>query len=84
VRESYHIEATGFETTGSQPEVIQRVSVRSDDLDSVIERALRLFQRLRVPQRQGPKIEAIRVLDGAGIEVFRWSVWNELTKRTAR
>jgi len=84
VRETYHIEATGFETSGSRPEVVQRVSVRSDNLDSVIERALKLFQRLRVPQRQGPKVEAIRVLDGAGMEVFRWSVWNELSKRTAR
>jgi len=84
VRETYHIEATGFETSDSRAEVVQRVSVRSDNLDSVTERAMRLFQRLRAPQRQGPKVEAVRVLNGAGMEVFRWSVWNELTKSAAR
>jgi hypothetical protein len=84
VRETYHIEATGFETSDSRPEVVQRVSVRSDNLDSVIERAMKLFQRLRAPQRQGPKVEAVRVLNGAGMEVFRWSVWNELTKSAVR
>ncbi|WP_407529215.1 hypothetical protein [Methylobacterium oryzisoli] len=71
MRETFHIEVTGPEG------LIQRASVRVAGLEAARERALRLFRRARVPQRAGPAAEAVHVLDGAGREVFRWSVWDE-------
>jgi hypothetical protein len=44
--------------------------VRVDSFDAAKERALRVFTRARVPQARGPRVEAVRVLDGAGYEVF--------------
>ena len=41
-----------------------------EDLAGARERALRLFERARVPQRVGPEAEAVRIVDGAGREVF--------------
>ncbi|MGU3539211.1 hypothetical protein [Methylobacterium sp. A54F] len=56
------------------PDSVQaRVSVRVEDVEVARERALRLFARARVPQRSGLPAEAVRVIDGAGREVFRWS-----------
>ena len=54
-------------------EVLSRVSVRVEDLAGARERALRLFERARVPQRVGPEAEAVRIVDGAGREAFRRS-----------
>lgn len=73
VRETYHIEVLGSEADGSDAEVLQRITVRTDDVEAARERALRLFARARVPQRAGTPAEAVRVIDGAGTEVFRWS-----------
>ena len=77
--QTYHIEAVGFESAGRPPEVIQRLAVRSDALEAVHQRALRLFQRARAPQWTGAPVEAVRILDGAGSEVFRWSVWDDMS-----
>ncbi len=74
LRETYHIEIIGPEDAP-----VQRASIRSTGLDAARERALRLFRRARVPQRSGPAAEAVRIVDGAGTEVFRWSVWDEGT-----
>ncbi len=68
MRETYHIEIVG-----EAEQVEQRVLVRADDLDGARQRALRLFARARVPQRAGRPAEAVRVIDGAGVEVFRWT-----------
>jgi hypothetical protein len=66
LRETFHIEVLGPE-----PDEIQtRISVRVGSLESAQERALRLFARARVPQRSGEPAEAVRVIDGAGREVF--------------
>ncbi|ACL57855.1 hypothetical protein [Methylobacterium nodulans] len=71
MRETFHIEITGPDG------LVQRASVRVSGLEAVRERALRLFRRARVPQRLGPAAEAVRVIDGAGREVFAWSIWDE-------
>jgi hypothetical protein len=66
LRETFHIEVLGPE-----PDEIQtRISVRVGSLETAQERALRLFARARVPQRAGEPAEAVRVIDGAGREVF--------------
>ncbi|WP_336491277.1 hypothetical protein [Methylobacterium nigriterrae] len=72
-RETFHIEILGPEAD----EVQARVSVRTSDLEGARERALRLFARARVPQRTGNPAEAVRVIDGAGREVFHWSRFDE-------
>ena len=77
--QTYHIEAVGFESAGRPPEVIQWLAVRSDALEAVHQRAMRLFQRARAPQWTGAPVEAVRILDGAGSEVFRWSVWDDMS-----
>ncbi len=78
----YHVEAIGPETRGRPVEVVQRTSVQSDSLERVRQRAIHLLQRSQVPQWAGAPVEAVRVLDGTGTEVFRWSVWDELSKIT--
>lgn len=80
MRETFHIEVIGPLPEGarvSPQDVQQRILVRSATVDAAKERALRLFARARVPQRSGNPAEAVRVLDGAGTEVFRWSRFDE-------
>jgi hypothetical protein len=68
MHEIYRIETLAPETTGGG--IIRRVFVRADSLEAVKERALRVFSRARVPQARGPEVETVRVLNGAGYEVF--------------
>jgi hypothetical protein len=77
--QTYHIEAIGYESGGQAPEIIQRLAVRSDAIEAVHQRAMRLFQRARTPQWHGAPVEAVRILDGAGTEVFRWTVWDDMS-----
>ncbi|ACS40316.1 MULTISPECIES: hypothetical protein [Methylorubrum] len=77
MRETYHIEVLGPEEAGAPGGVQQRISVRMDSLEGAKERARRLFARARVPQRSRTAAEAVRVIDGAGIEVFRMSRFDE-------
>ncbi|GEP10719.1 hypothetical protein [Methylobacterium gnaphalii] len=77
VRETFHIELLGPEEGAASPPVQQRVSMRTSDLDGATERARRLFTRARAPQRTETHPEAVRVIDGAGREVFRWSRFDE-------
>jgi hypothetical protein len=79
VGQTYHIEAVGFESGGEAPEIVQRLAVRSDALEAVHQRAMRLFQRARTPQWHRAPVEAVRILDGAGTEVFRWTVWDDMS-----
>lgn len=76
-RETYHIEILGASTEAAAEPVQQRISVRVETVEAATERALRLFTRARVPQRHGAPAEAVRVIDGAGTEVFRWSRFDE-------
>ncbi|HEX2553830.1 MAG TPA: hypothetical protein VHL98_09015 [Microvirga sp.] len=66
--ETYRIESLGPDAEGG--ELVQRIFVRAGSLDAAKERALRVFRRARVPQHRGPAVETVRVLDGAGYEVF--------------
>ncbi|MDP4021737.1 hypothetical protein Q8W71_03790 [Methylobacterium sp. NEAU 140] len=73
MRETFHIEVIGPDGA----EVVTRVSVRVGSLEGAQERALRLFARARVPQRREEPAQAVRVIDGAGREVFFRSRFDE-------
>ncbi len=77
MRETYHIEVLGPEEPGAPGGVQQRVTVRTSSPDGAAERARRLFARARVPQRSGSAAEAVRVIDGAGTEIFTMSRFDE-------
>ena len=66
--EIYRIESVGLETEGSK--VIRRIHVRTPTLAAAKERALAVFRRSRRPQASGPEVEMVRVINGAGYEVF--------------
>jgi hypothetical protein len=68
VRETFHIETLAPEAEGGS--VIHRVSVRAEGVEAAKERALRVFKRSQAPQARGAAVDAVRVLDGAGYEVF--------------
>lgn len=77
-REAYHIEILAEPEAGSaEGAIMQRVTVRTETLDAARERALRLFARARAPQRAGLPAEFVRIVDGAGTELFRWSRFDE-------
>jgi hypothetical protein len=79
VNETYHIEAVGFDEAGKPAPVVQRLAVHSGALDTVHQRAMRLFRRALAPQWPGAPVEAVRILDGAGTEIFRWTVWDQMS-----
>lgn len=81
MRETFHIEVLGRDARASEAEVVQRRSVRASTFAPVKERALDLFRRARAPQRSGPPAEAVRVIDGAGTELFFWTETDEVTDR---
>lgn len=66
MRETFHIEVLGPDGE----EVVTRLSIRVATLEAAEERALRVFARARVPQRREEPARAVRVIDGAGREVF--------------
>ncbi len=76
-RETFHIEILGPDDESTADAVRQRISVRTRDVEAARERALGLFARARAPQRSGEPAEAVRVIDGAGAEVFRWSRFDD-------
>ncbi|MBD2746592.1 hypothetical protein IC232_07740 [Microvirga sp. BT688] len=50
--------------------IIRRILVRTDSVEKAKERALKVFSLARRPQSRDPEIESVRVLDGAGYEIF--------------
>jgi hypothetical protein len=54
--------------------ILQRLSIRTNSFEATKERALRLFKRARVPQARDSGVESVRVLNGAGYELFSLSV----------
>ncbi|QRM31265.1 hypothetical protein [Microvirga sp. VF16] len=66
--EVYRIETVASEEAGG--EIIRRIMVRTDSIEKAKERALKVFSLARRPQSRDPEIEAVRVLNGAGHEVF--------------
>lgn len=77
--ETYHIETIAPEDEGGR--VVQRSSVRFPSPEAARERAVALFRRARVPQARGPRVDAVRVLDGAGYEIFSMSARDEAAPR---
>jgi hypothetical protein len=76
-RETFHIEVLGSDEEPEDERVHARIMVRTGSIEGARERALSLFRRARVPQRSGSPAEAVRIIDGAGAEVFRWSRFDE-------
>jgi hypothetical protein len=68
VVEVYRIESVASEEAGGG--IIRRILVRTESLEKAKERALKVFSLARRPQSRDPEIESVRVLDGAGYEVF--------------
>jgi hypothetical protein len=68
VVEVYRIESVASEDAGGG--IIRRILVRTDSIEKAKERALKVFSLARRPQSRDPEIESVRVLDGAGYEVF--------------
>jgi len=68
VVEVYRIESIASEEAGGG--IIRRILVRTDSIEKAKERALKVFSLARRPQSRDPEIESVRVLDGAGYEVF--------------
>ncbi len=66
--EVYRIESVASEEAGGG--VIRRIMVRADSLEKAKERARKVFSLARRPQSRDPEIESVRVLNGAGYEVF--------------
>ncbi|HEU6440884.1 MAG TPA: hypothetical protein VFF38_00870 [Microvirga sp.] len=66
--EIYRIETVASEEAGGG--VIRRIMVRTDSVDKAKERALKVFSLARRPQSRDPEVEVVRVLNGAGYEVF--------------
>jgi hypothetical protein len=68
VFEIYRIETVASEEAGGG--VIRRILVRVNSLEKAKERALKVFSLARRPQSREPEVELVRVLNGAGYEVF--------------
>jgi hypothetical protein len=68
VVEVYRIESVASEEAGGG--IIRRILVRTDSVEKAKERALKVFSLARRPQSRDPEIESVRVLNGAGYEVF--------------
>lgn len=66
--EIYRIETIASESAGGG--VVRRILVRVDSVEKAKERARKVFSLARRPQSRDPEVEAVRVLDGAGYEVF--------------
>ena len=79
MNQTFHIEAIGYAEAGRPVAVVQRQSVRAESADSLQRRAVRLLQRSRAPQWNLAPVEAVRILDGAGTELFRWTIWDEMS-----
>jgi hypothetical protein len=77
--QTFHVEALGFSERGKTTAVVQRLSLRAEAIESVQRRAVRLLQRSRTSQWSLAPVEAVRIVDGAGTELFRWSVWDEMS-----
>ena len=66
--EIYRIESIASEDAGGG--VVRRILVRVSSVEKAKERALKVFALARRPQSREAEVETVRVLDGAGYEVF--------------
>jgi hypothetical protein len=63
--EVYHLEFLAPDA-----KVLRRVLVHARSVQAAKERALSAFRRARRPQAHGPDIDMVKLIDGAGYEVF--------------
>jgi hypothetical protein len=77
--QTFHVEALGVADRDNVTPVVQRMSVQAQAIEGVQRRAIRLLQRSRTAQWNLGPVEAVRIVDGAGTELFRWSIWDELS-----
>ncbi len=68
MHEVYHIEFVGSGAEGSK--VLQRTLVHARSVAAAKERAMAAFRRARRPQAHGREVEMVRLINGAGYEVF--------------
>jgi hypothetical protein len=68
VYETYRIETIGPEAEGGG--LVRRTFIRADSVDAAKDRALKVFTKARRPQSTGPRVDTVRLLNGAGYEVF--------------
>ena len=66
--EIYRIETVASAEAGGG--VVRRILVRVNSVEKAKERALKVFSLARRPQSREPDVDLVRVLDGAGYEVF--------------
>jgi len=71
MRCTYHIEAIRLRRD-RQVQVLDRLLVRAENLESVKRQAILLFETARAPQWSWPNAHALRVLDQSGAECFRF------------
>lgn len=77
--QTFRLEALGIPDSDNSVPVIQRMSLQAHAIEGVQRRAVRLLQRSRTAQWSLPPVEAVRIVDGAGTELFRWSIWDEMS-----
>ncbi len=77
--QTFHLEALGFSQRGKPTPVVQRQTLRAEAVEGVERRAVRLLQRSRSPQWSLAPVEAVRIVDGSGVELFRWTLWDEMS-----
>jgi hypothetical protein len=80
--QTFHIEAIAPDA-GKGP-AVKRISLRLDNLDQAERKALDLLRLTQTPRWDAGEVEAVRVLDGSGFEVFRWTIWDEMGGRSGR
>ena len=79
MNQTFHLEALGFSEAGKAAAIVQRLSLRAEAIETVQRRAIRVLQRSRTSQWSLAPLEAVRIVDGAGTELFRWSIWDEMS-----
>ncbi|MGO4706324.1 hypothetical protein AB4072_11205 [Microvirga sp. 2MCAF38] len=70
--EIFRIESIGPEAEGSA--LVRRTLVRVDSVETAKKRALKVFERARQPQGRSLGVETVRLVNGAGYEVFSVSI----------
>ncbi|WP_112662037.1 hypothetical protein [Microvirga flavescens] len=70
--EIFRIESIGPEDEGAA--LVRRIMVRVDSVETAKKRALKILERARQPQARALGVERVRLVDGAGYEIFSVSV----------
>jgi hypothetical protein len=80
LEQTYHIEALAPDARKGQS--VKRMSLRLESQDEAERRAVDLLRVTQMPQWDNGPVEAVRVIDGRGAELFRWTIWDEMSGRS--